>query len=455
MTVEEVLEIVERALDQGRSSKVQDIVLRQSWDGRSYLEIAKSSGYEVGYVRDVGYKLWKSLSQAFGKKVTKNNFHGILKQQYVAMHGAAGTVSTWAELPQIPAVAPKQGSAVDSSINKHQYWGEAIDVSNFHGRTLEIDTLKQWIVHDGCRLVALLGMGGIGKSYLAMRLAQQVQPEFEYLIWHPLRNSPSLSELLAELILFLSNQQEVNPAETLDSQISCLMAYLRQHRCLLVLDNAESILQGGELAGHYRSGYERYGQLLRRVADECHQSCLVLTSREKPIGLTSKEGRTLPVRSLQLSGLSPAQAQEMLIAKGLSEVEDEFTTLIESYSGNPLALKIVATTIQHLFDGDVAQFLTQGTIVFGEIEALLDQHFNRLSSLEKQLMYCLATQRKWIPLPELLQTIIPKVSPGELLEALESLQKRSLIERNSDKFTQQNIFIGYITKQLNLFHYSS
>jgi hypothetical protein len=34
---------------------------------------------------------------------------------------------------------------------------------------------------------------------------------------------------------------------------------------------------------------------------------------------------------------------------------------MQQYAGNPLALKIVATTIQGLFDGDVAQFLAQGT----------------------------------------------------------------------------------------------
>lgn len=44
MTIDQAIEIVETVLEQGRLSKVQEIVFRQSWEGLSYLEIAKSSG---------------------------------------------------------------------------------------------------------------------------------------------------------------------------------------------------------------------------------------------------------------------------------------------------------------------------------------------------------------------------------------------------------------------------
>jgi hypothetical protein len=84
------------------------------------------------------------------------------------------------------------------------------------------------------------------------------------------------------MIKFLSNQQEINLPEDIGARVSLLIDYLRSSRCLLILDNAESILQGDNHAGQYREGCEDYGQLIQRIADTSHQSCLILTSREKP-----------------------------------------------------------------------------------------------------------------------------------------------------------------------------
>src|SRR5260370_11466954 len=48
-------------------------------------------------------------------------------------------------------------------------WRDALDVPSFYGREGELVTLEQWIVEERCRVVSVLGMGGIGKSALAVR----------------------------------------------------------------------------------------------------------------------------------------------------------------------------------------------------------------------------------------------------------------------------------------------
>ncbi|MBV8887073.1 MAG: hypothetical protein JO235_24185, partial [Chroococcidiopsidaceae cyanobacterium CP_BM_RX_35] len=186
MTIEEALEIVESVIDQGHLNKVQEIVFRQSWEGKSYAEMARSSDYQVGYIRDAGSKLWQVLSRAFGKKVTKNNLHRVLKQRvYVAAHTTQTLYAFTAECQQVnQSVA--QLTNMEMTTGQHQDWADAIDVSIFYNRTAELATLQQWIVQERCRLVTIFGIGGIGKTALVVKLAQQVQYDFQYLIWRSL-----------------------------------------------------------------------------------------------------------------------------------------------------------------------------------------------------------------------------------------------------------------------------
>lgn len=281
------------------------------------------------------------------------------------------------EIAQLDVAVCLDEKAEGRIANKHQDWGEALDVSLFYGRTEELTTLVQWIVTDRCRLVTVLGMGGIGKTAIAAKVAAQIQYEFEYVIWRSLRNAPLLETLTCDLVAFVSDFQETS------AEIGRLIHYLRSKRCLLILDNMETILEVGE-AGQFRSGYEGYGELLRVIGETAHSSCIILTSREKPAIIAASEGDKLPVRSLRLSG-SPEAAHALLTAKGLMGDETQKQQLCDRYGNNPLAVKIVATSIRDLFDGEIREFLPQDTYVFNGIRRLLEQQFERLSPLEKSI----------------------------------------------------------------------
>ncbi|NER28795.1 MAG: NACHT domain-containing protein, partial [Symploca sp. SIO1C4] len=334
--------------------------------------------------------------------------------------------------------------------HKRQDWGESICVADFYGRAKQLSALEELLLRDRCRLVTILGMGGMGKTALSVKLAQQVHDKFDCVIWRSLRDAPPVEAILANLIQFLCDEQEseVDLPENLGDIISKLIDILRQQRCLIVLDNWESLLRSGSRAGQHRKGYEGYGELLRRVGEANHQSCLLLTTREKPKEVASLEGESLPVRSFRLFGFHEGEEQEIFKIKGLTASEGEFRALAEHYAGNPLALKVVATTIQDVFDGQVSKFLQQETVVFGDIRDLLDQQYERLLGLESEIMYWLAINREQVSLSELREDMVAPVPELKLLEAMESLLRRSLVEKNGASFTLQPVVMEYVTGHL-------
>ncbi|WP_190740808.1 NB-ARC domain-containing protein [Phormidium tenue] len=321
------------------------------------------------------------------------------------------------------------------------------DIFSFFGREPELATLEQWALQEQCKLITIFGVGGIGKTTLSVKLAHHIEKGFDYVIWRSLRNAPPLDALLVELIHFLTPTPIAKLPGTLDGQIKNLLECLQQ-RCLLVLDNCETIFQERTQAGAYRVGYENYGSLLKCIGETHHKSCVVLTSREKPAEVVQLEGPNAPVRSLQLNGLSEVEGYKVFEIQGYSGSRAELEPLIGRYGGNPLALKVIATTLQEFFNGSVAELLRQEIPFFGDIWKLLSEQFNRLTVVEKQVMYWLAVERDWISLSELNEKLFPPVTARELLEALDSLQRRSLLEKRAGCFTQQPVVMEYITNQL-------
>jgi WD40 repeat protein/DNA-binding SARP family transcriptional activator len=327
-------------------------------------------------------------------------------------------------------------------------WGDALDVGAFYGRARELDRLNRWLGDDRCRLIAVLGMGGMGKTTLAARLAHQRADQFTFVIWRSLINAPTLSDLLAGWLRILSDQQLAQIPDGLDAQLGLLFDYLRSSRCLLVLDNLESIMQGGERAGYYRPGYEDYGRLLLRMGQSTHQSCLLVTSREQPRELPRLLVETTLVRALPLAGLEPAVGSVLLSERGLTGLGTSAAALVERYSGNPLALKLVAEAIQDVFAGDIDAFMGDEALIFDDIRDVLDQQFARLAQLERDILLWLAVEREPMTEAQLWQPFARSTAKRSFLEALRSLLRRSLLEQYGSAFGLQNVVTEYLTDYL-------
>jgi WD40 repeat protein/transcriptional regulator with XRE-family HTH domain len=336
------------------------------------------------------------------------------------------------------------------SLQRQIDWGEAIDVATFYGREQELQTLHKWMHTERCRVVVLLGMGGIGKTTLSIRFAQEMVPHFGFIFWRSLRNAPPLQELLADCIHTLSEQHYTSSFDNIERSIAILIELLRKRRCLLVLDNIETLLQAGSLEGRYREGYEDYEKLILRIAETAHQSSLLLTSREMLGELEPLEGTHSHVRRLKLPGLGHSESQELLSDKELFGAQEDWEHLIQNYSGNPLALKIASTTVRDLFGGDIAAFVQEGSVLLHTLQHLLDHQFARLTTLEQDILYWLAIERDPISLEELSADLNSTTPRRELLSALMSLLRRCLIERGEQKasFTLQPVVMEYVSERL-------
>ena len=336
--------------------------------------------------------------------------------------------------------------------NPQQDWDTAVDASVFYGREAELAQLWQWVAAERCRMVGLLGIGGIGKSTIAVKAALQMQTEFEIVVWRSLANAPPLGELLLSLLKFLMPLYGEDPIipTSLDETLSKLMQYLRSRRCLLILDNAEIILHS-EQAGQWRSGYEGYGQLLRAIGETPHPSCLVLTSREKPREMALMEGEQGRVRSLTLSGLTPDDGRAIFRQKGaFTGSEAEWQTLSNHYGGNPLALKLVAAATQDLFNGSIADLLTyleQGIPVFADIRDLLDRQFNRLPQNEQNVMFWLAICREPVLSADIRENVIDLACHKGVPNLVNALLRRSLSEKTDGLFFLQPVVMEYVTER--------
>ncbi len=417
------------------------------WQRQKYPQIAKDFHCSESHVKKEAAKLWEKLREELGEDLNKFNFRSKLEKKY-----RVSQVAHWGDCLQIDNVnicgeflqtiedtKTRSPFPPDSPQNQSPIIDltDAPELTSFYDRTSELSTLTEWILQAHTRLITVYGLSGIGKSAIALKLIEQIQTEFDYIIWRSLTHTPTLSTIQTELKQFFGRSPQ--------TPLPTIIDYFRASRCLVILDDVQNIFKSSQLAGQYLTGYEDYGKFFKQIATSSHQSCLILLSWEKPREITALEAVNRPARTLHLKGLRE-QAAEILREKGLAD-EEKWSDLIALYQGHPYWLNIIASTIVELFDSSVSRFLAdKNDIYLGDLEPLLESHLERLSESEEKVGYWLATQNEAVDISQ--QPADSELSKSEFWQAIQSLARRGLVEKvlveGRSKFLINPVFQQYI-----------
>ncbi len=159
------------------------------------------------------------------------------------------------------------------------------------GRQEELAELADWLVDPDCRLLSLVGPGGIGKTRLALRAAADQVGAFAHGVYFvslaALSSSERIVPQIADALALSLYGQQATEAQ--------LLNYLRDKEMLLVLDSMEHVLKGGDLLA----------QILRRAPGVL----ILVTSRER---LNLQEEWVYQVEGLCYPRLAPDSPGEQL-----------------------------------------------------------------------------------------------------------------------------------------------
>ena len=237
-----------------------------------------------------------------------------------------------------------------------------LHVTPFIGRKAALDGLQQRLTDPEVRLITIVGPGGIGKTRLALALAERhlqlsaAQPalffadEVYFVSLAPISSARAVAQAIAEGLAF--------PLASAEEPAVQLLTYLRHKRMLLVLDNFDHVLAGAALVD----------QILQTAA----RVKVLVTSRER---LNLAHETLWPISGLnfaEFGSLDEALAYDavQLLLQRARQVQPKFTLraedlaplkqILQAVGGMPLAIELAVAWLNMFSLAEIATELSHG-----------------------------------------------------------------------------------------------
>lgn len=333
-------------------SDIEIDVLRGAWEGKSYEEIAEQLFRSLSYInKDVGYRLWKRLSEALGEEVTKKSFRQALKREWQRQSATAAL-----SMPTLNCASalefPEGPVALDSPFYVER-------------PPIESDCYKE-ILKPGS-LIRIRGTRKMGKTSLLNRVLAYATGQNYQVVRINLRKAEktiftNLNKFLRWFCLNVSRQLNLEPKlddywdEEIGSKVSCtgyFEAYLLEQLetdLVLSLDEIDTVFNYSEIAEdflallrewHEEAALQKSWRKLRLVIAHSTEVYISLNIHQSPFNVG------LPLR---LPPLSQQQIQTLAQLHGLTWTIDVTQSLIAMVGGHPYLIRLA---LYHLARQDV------------------------------------------------------------------------------------------------------
>ena len=209
--------------------------------------------------------------------------------------------------------------------------------TEFVGRDRALAELERLTATN--RVITLTGVGGVGKTRLAIQLAAQMLSEYRDGVWI-VELAPLIDEALvaAQLLSAIGA-----PGRAEDEPLAAACRYLAQKRVLLVLDNCEHVLDAVAVA-------------VDRIVDHAPRVTVVTTSRE-PLGVSGERVFRVPSLSIEADDGTVGDAVELFVRRAAqvrsdfvldAGTQDAVSQICRRLDGIPLAIELAAARVNVL-----------------------------------------------------------------------------------------------------------